>query len=300
VHVSRRWHRSIVLAVLAVVACGQDKVASPRQDTVAAIAAFAPAPMAAVAFKKADSRAKEMASPAPQPPQAMQQMVIRTADMRIRVKAMDSTMRLIERIARMRGAVVADARATRNAETKQGDATLTIRVPAERFDETISDLRGLGEVLSDVVTADDITKAYADLETRTAVKTQTVARLEALLNNRTAKLGEVLEVERELARAVTELEQMKGERRYYEHQVALSSISLVLSEPIVVTPPSLGAPVAVALKRSLEALTVSFTWAVYLITFLTPWILVVWLVWWTFSRTQGRWPIRPERRILDS
>ena len=255
--------------------------------------------MAKMAFARADRRPSEITPPAP-PPQAMQQMIIRAAEMRIRVKAMDSTMRLIERIARTRSAVIADARSTRNAETKQGDATLTIRVPTERFDETLADLRGLGEVVADVVTADDITKTYADLETRTAVKTQTVARLEGLLSNRTAKLGEVLEVERELARAVTELEQMKGERRYYEHQVAMSSISLALSEPVVVTPPSLGAPVAVAVKHSLEALTVSFTWAVYLITFLTPWILVVWLVWWTFSRTQGRWPIRPERRILDS
>ena len=41
-----------------------------------------------------------------------------------------------------------------------------------------------------------------------------VTRLRSLLTTRAAKLSDLVEVERELGRAITELEQMEGERRF--------------------------------------------------------------------------------------
>src|SRR6185503_21146634 len=99
---------------------------------------------------------------------------------------------------------------------------LTLRVPADRFAESLAALRSLGRVRVDNTNAEDVTRSYNDLAIRLAVKRDMVARLRALLSNRAARLSDLVEVERELGRAITELEQMEGERRFLDNQVALS------------------------------------------------------------------------------
>ena len=159
-----------------------------------------------------------------------------------------------ERCARVnlaRVALVADAHVTQDANSKR-NAHLVICVASPRFNDILSGLRPLGKVKSENISTQDITKEYADLETRTVVKKTTVARLRALLENRTGKLADVLEVERELSRAVTELEQMKGERRYYDRRVAVSSIAVDVYELRQIA--SGGIPVTETLHRSLGLL----------------------------------------------
>src|SRR5204863_8904149 len=126
----------------------------------------------------------------------------------------------------------------------------------------------------------DITKEYADLETRTVVKEATVARLRSLLENRTGKLADVLEVERELSRAVTELEQMKGERRYYDRQVAVSSISVEVYELGEIVSGGIAEPLREALHRSLGLLATSASMLIYALAFLAPWAWLLGRPWW--------------------
>jgi hypothetical protein len=182
---------------------------------------------------------------------------------------------------------VADLRASR-AERGTRDARLVIRVPADRFANLLEALRALGEVRHEAVTTEDVTKAYADLETRLAVKQQTAARLQRLLADRTGRLADVLEVERELGRVITEIEQLKGERRYYDQRVAVSTIQVALFEPGALLAPGSAAPIAEAFRQSLGVLSTSVAWLVYLVTFLAPWLLVAGLLWWGIRRVRHR------------
>jgi hypothetical protein len=61
------------------------------------------------------------------------------------------------------------------------DAWVILRVPSQQFEGLVQSLRGLGTLRSESIGAQDVTKEYADLETRLAVKEQTVTRLRALL-----------------------------------------------------------------------------------------------------------------------
>jgi uncharacterized protein YjdB len=55
--------------------------------------------------------------------------------------------------------------------------TITIRVPSERFQEALAALRGVGTLRSETVNTQDVTKEYADLETRLVTKRATADRL---------------------------------------------------------------------------------------------------------------------------
>jgi hypothetical protein len=216
-----------------------------------------------------------------------QQKRIRSGDLRIEVGDVEQALARADTLARERGAIVADLQAART-ERGRWTARLVIRVPADRFSEMMESLQTLGEVQHEAATTEDVTRAYADLEIRLAVKERTAARLQRLLTDRTGRLSDVLEVERELGRVISEIEQMKGERRYYDARIAVSSITVALMEPAAVLVAGSTAPIAQAFRRSIQVLSTSASWLVYLVTFLAPWAAVAGAGWGTVRIVRRR------------
>jgi hypothetical protein len=216
------------------------------------------------------------------------QKLIRSGDLRILVKDVRRAIDLADSIGARHGALLSGSRATGDAQASH-DAELQFRVPADRFMETVAALRAIGDVRGESMSTQDVTREYADLETRLAVKTETVTRLRNLLATHTAKLGEVLQVEEELARAVTELEQLKGERRFYDQQIALSSLSVTLFEQVVVPPRArFTDPLVAACRHALEVLGTSLAAVVYGLVFILPWALLAMVFWWLYNLLRPR------------
>lgn len=215
------------------------------------------------------------------------QKLIRTADLRIQVKDVPAALHTADSIAQSVRALVADSRTTQDSDGKR-TAEVLLRVPSQDFAGLLRALRGVGTIKAESIGTQDVTKEYADLETRLAVKEQTVTRLRALMDNRTAKLTEVLEVERELGRAVAELEQMKGERRYYDQQIALSTVSLTLFERVPSQLSQLSKPIGSAIENSTKVLGSSIGTIIYLVVALLPWIAVALVVVWLVSAWRRR------------
>ncbi len=213
--------------------------------------------------------------------------LIRSAELQVRVADVRKAIAAADRMAQGGEALLADVHVSKDEDGRH-DARFVVRVRAERFGEMLSQLKSLGDVTTENSTTEDVSKAYADLETRLVVKDEEVRRLRALVNTRTAKLTDVLEVERELARAVGELEDMKGARRFYDQRVATSTISVSVVELGALLRPSLGAPIGAALRQSLEVLATSVAAVIYFVTFLAPWVLLAALAWWGIRRWRAR------------
>lgn len=222
------------------------------------------------------------------------QRLIRTADVRILVRDVSVALTLADSIARANEGLLADSRTSQDAQGKK-TADVVLRIPTQHFAAVLQALRGLGSVNNEAVSTQDVTKDYADLETRLAVKEQTVTRLRALLQNSSAKLTDVLEVEDALSRAITDLEQMKGERRFYDQQIALSTVKVVFFERAPSQVAQLGGPVSDALHNSLTVLGSSVGTVIYLVVAIAPWALlalgVVWAI--KFLRPRVAGPTRP-------
>jgi hypothetical protein len=113
---------------------------------------------------------------------------------------------------------------------KRGDATITIRVPAAAFDETLSGVSKLGDELHREVSARDVTEQYADLEIRLRNAEVVRQRLETLLA-KASSVEEALTVERELARVTETIEQLKGKLKLLGELVAFSTITVNFQAP---------------------------------------------------------------------
>jgi hypothetical protein len=111
-----------------------------------------------------------------------------------------------------------------------GQASASYRVPADQFEAALDALGALGEVRTKDVQTDDVTAAYADLESRVAALRTSVERLQGFLAEAT-DVGQIATIETELTRREAELESTEGQRRALADQVSLSTIS-VSFEPL--------------------------------------------------------------------
>jgi hypothetical protein len=107
----------------------------------------------------------------------------------------------------------------------RGDASVTCRVPAHRFQECLDALPAFGAVLSESVSAQDITRRYLDLGLRIENAEKSRQRLLALLE-KAEKVDDILKIEQEVRRLTEEIERMKGELKYLSEQIAYSTVEV--------------------------------------------------------------------------
>lgn len=183
---------------------------------------------------------------------------------------------------------------------RKATATYQLRVPPEKLEATLDQLRALGRVTSDRLTSEEMTDQLLDLAARLTNARATEKRLLMILEKRTGKVREVLEVEREIARTRQEIERLDARRQAALLRVAMASVSVTLieenNEQIQgITPGSA--------RRLLKALGEGFRsfsgMILALALFFARWGLH--LLFWSFvGRLLWRWWLRPLTRTLEA
>lgn len=106
----------------------------------------------------------------------------------------------------------------------------SLRIPAPALAAAINDLRSLGRVEKEYQSGEDVTRQHSDLVARLKNSRDTEQRLRDILQRRTGKLSDVLEVEQEISRVRGEIEEMESEQKALEHRVDFATVELQLTE----------------------------------------------------------------------
>lgn len=161
-------------------------------------------------------------------------MVIRTGDARIKVESVDTAIVQLQELARRVGGYIANS-SIQGGENELRQATLELKMPANRFADAQAGLNALGKVEYVNVSAQDVGEEFVDVTARVENSKRLEQRLIGLLATRTGKLEEVLSVERELARVRETIERYEGRLRYLRTRVDVSTLTVTVheSEPIV-------------------------------------------------------------------
>jgi hypothetical protein len=126
------------------------------------------------------------------------------------------------------GGVVAEESSTRAPGRRGlGDAHLTVRVPPQDFGGTLDRVGGLGRELERTRSARDVTTELADVDSRVRTQERSVARVRTLLG-RADTIGEVVQIESELARREADLESLQAQLARLKDVTDLSTIEVLL------------------------------------------------------------------------
>lgn len=183
---------------------------------------------------------------------------------------------------------------------QKATATYQLRVPPEKLEATLDQLRALGRVTSDRLTSEEMTDQLLDLAARLTNARATEKRLLMVLEKRTGKVREVLEVEREIARTRQEIERLDARRQAALLRVAMASVSVTLIEE---NNEQIQGITSGSARRLLKALGEGFRsfsgMILALALFFARWGLH--LLFWSFvGRLLWRWWLRPLTRTLEA
>jgi Domain of unknown function (DUF4349)/Putative zinc-finger len=106
----------------------------------------------------------------------------------------------------------------------------SLRIPAPELASAVADLKTLGRVENESQSGEEVTQEHADLVARLKNSRETEQRLRTILEERTGKVVEVLQVEQEIARVRGDIERMEAEQTALEHRVDFASVELQLTE----------------------------------------------------------------------
>jgi hypothetical protein len=196
--------------------------------------------------------------------ETIERMVIKNADLSIVVTEPLGKMDVIAAMAEEMGGFVVGSnvwQTTLNNGSKVPHASITIRVPAERFDVALDTIKaGVGEVTGENISGQDVTSEYTDLRSRLRNLEAAETKLQEIMDEAT-DTDDVLQVYNNLIEVREQIEVIKGQMQYYEQAAALSMISVDISGDAEAQPIQIGGwkPGGVA-KDAIETMVDTLQW----------------------------------------
>jgi hypothetical protein len=163
------------------------------------------------------------------------QMVIYQADLQLRVKKFDQTVRSLEEKVLKYGGYITESNVSKEGN-EEVSGSIKIRIPQKNFQAFLHDAeRQAAEVLHRNITGQDVTEEYVDLESRLKSKRIVEERLITFMKV-AVKTEDLLKISADLAAVQEDIETIQGRMKFLENQTSLSTVNITLYEKTVVIP----------------------------------------------------------------
>jgi hypothetical protein len=163
------------------------------------------------------------------------QMVIYQADLQLRVKKFDQTVRSLEEKVLKYGGYITESNVSKEGN-EEVSGSIKIRIQQKNFQAFLHDAeRQAAEVLHRNITGQDVTEEYVDLESRLKSKRIVEERLITFMKV-AVKTEDLLKISADLASVQEDIETIQGRMKFLENQTSLSTVNITLYEKTVVIP----------------------------------------------------------------
>lgn len=258
---------ALLLAVLLLASCASSGDATAPAASMPSVAQSAAGTKAndAIAAEYGRMESAPMTSPAPAPTDGSSLLtdrkVVRNGSLELETKQFDSDLAAILALIEQAGGYierqsVSGASLNWKGAYYERTASIGARIPADRFDEILSGVGGICNVVSRSENTSDITDSYYDTEARLNSLSLQEERLLEILS-KAEKLEDVITLEQALSNVRYEIESLTASLRRMDAQVSYSSVSMSLREVVeyqTVTekPKTLGERVAASWSRAIK------------------------------------------------
>ena len=169
-----------------------------------------------------------------------------------------------------------------------------IRVPVDGYQNFLDAVTKVGEVQTVTSNSSDVSEEFYDIEARLRNKRLEEKRLLEHLNRSTAKLSDILLIEKEISRVRGEIEQMQGRLRVLANLSSLTTVTVTINEIkdyVPPAPPTFGTQIARSFQASFGGLINFGKGAIIAIAAVFPWFVVIAIIAipiWIFRRRKPK------------
>ena len=210
-------HLSCALAVLFLLS-GCAAQSAMHYDARMTERASAPAPSRSVTSTTARQAAPPDIQPNTELSEAFKPQIIYNATLGLRVDRVSVVQAKAKAVAEEYGGYIGDS----------SPGMMQIRVPAEQFEPAFDALAALGSVTQRIIKAEEASERVVDLESRLKSLHSLRDRLIVMVDQ-SENIKHALEVQRELAKVIDQIELINGRLRLTKQQIAYATIDLTIS-----------------------------------------------------------------------
>ncbi|MGB7207603.1 MAG: DUF4349 domain-containing protein [Pyrinomonadaceae bacterium] len=156
--------------------------------------------------------------------------IIRNAELNLEAENPEQAQQQITAIAELKGGFVVESQQSSSdiKSTTRDTVVMTVRVPAEKFGETLDEIRKTASrVVVENVKGQDVTEEFIDIEAQLKAKKALEQQFMEIMK-RANTVDDALSVQSQLAEVRGEIEKIEGRKRFLENQASLSTIKIRL------------------------------------------------------------------------
>jgi hypothetical protein len=229
-----------------------------------------------------------------------QRVIIRDGYISLAVKDTRASSIAVEQMVKemeTEGAFIVTSQETSATDDPMPEIRMTIRVPAERFDEVMDRLAALGvKVLNRNETAEDVTEEYVDLQARLEAMETARERLKEIMS-KAETVEELLSAEQQLTAREAEIESIQGRLEYLTQSAEMSKIEITLLPSVLNLPLGAQWQPGETVRKAYRGLVKSAQGAVDLLIYFgivgLPWLIILGLIAFGVRHMVRRYRARP-------
>lgn len=153
--------------------------------------------------------------------------IIQNLNAALQVEDIESSLQKLSDMAQTMGGYVVDSQLDNQQSAGNSTAHITFKVPAAQLDSARSGLSETGKILTQHLSANDMTNQYYDADTRLKHWQAEEKRYTDILNQ-AKTIEDILRVEQALGNIRMQIEQLQGQLKLWNHEVAFSTIQVQL------------------------------------------------------------------------
>ena len=221
------------------------------------------------------------------------QLIVYNGSLDLEVADIDAAVSQAQTLIQGLGGHVAASNASDTGDAKS--ASVTYRIPAERWSDALSGLKGLAtRVTNEQTSSENVTAQVVDLNARLSNLQSTELALQGIMAKATT-ITDILKVQAELTQVQGDIESMTAQRDLLSNQAALATLEVGFNLPAVaqVTQASTGWDLGkeidsalASLVRLLQGVASAFVWLVIVVL---PVVVPIVIALWVANRLYNRW-----------
>lgn len=153
----------------------------------------------------------------------VEQAIIVTGDASVKVDVPSEAVEVFTARVEELGGLISSSEVSQSGSTPS--ASVTARIPADKYQELVDSLADIGEVLRSSSSSEDVGQDLADIDARIAALETSIERLTTLIEEATTT-ADLLQAEEMLTYRQAELDSLRGQAEYLRDQVSMSTLSV--------------------------------------------------------------------------